>query len=315
MTRRPSHTSRFIVMLVGLVVGFGGRIAGRRSRAATQSTPATGTTAGSCARSTRVLVTCAIRRARPLSTGRRLDSNECRASRAYAARREQRALRVPMASRTIRSCQPRVRPRTTPSGRRTWSSERHAPDRTVRNRLRSSNLDPSEAVRDRRRAGRALRALRDGRPERHGDRIRSLCRPAVRREVSEPMRNLLRRPVVAAVVLVATGMAAGVAWATIPDGERHDPRLASDKSLRVVDSGNCSTGRGYRELGPECDPESQGSRGPSGPTGNAGQQGLPGVAFATTVEVDASEDPVIGGFFKELTCPSGTKALQGRERG
>ena len=58
------------------------------------------------------------------------------------------------------------------------------------------------------------------------------------------MRNLLRRPVAALVVLVATGMAAGVAWATIPDGSGtiHACYSASDKSLRVVDWGNCSRG-------------------------------------------------------------------------
>ena len=128
------------------------------------------------------------------------------------------------------------------------------------------------------------------------------------------MRNLLRRPVVVLVVLVATGMAAGVAWATIPDGSGtiHACYSASDKSLRVVDSGNCSTGEATVSWSQNAIQGPQGSQGPSGPTGNAGQQGLPGVAFATTVEVDASEDPVIGGFFKELTCPSGTKALQGR---
>jgi len=127
------------------------------------------------------------------------------------------------------------------------------------------------------------------------------------------MRNLLRKPAAVLIVLVATGMAAGVAWATIPDGSGtiHACYSASDKSLRVVDSGNCSKGEAAVSWSQNAIQGAQGPQGPSGPQGDTGSQGPSGITFATTIEVDASEDPVIGGFFKELTCPSGTNALQG----
>lgn len=49
----------------------------------------------------------------------------------------------------------------------------------------------------------------------------------------------------------------------------------------------------------------------AGPAGDAGPAGLPGLTFADGVSAEVAEDPVIGGFFKELSCPSGENALVG----
>ena len=127
------------------------------------------------------------------------------------------------------------------------------------------------------------------------------------------MRNLLTKPAAVLLALVATGMAAGVAWATIPDGSGtiHSCYSASDKSLRLVDSGGCSKGEAAVNWSQNAIQGLPGPQGPSGPQGDTGPDGLPGITVAKSVELDRSEDPVIGGFFQELTCPSGTKALQG----
>lgn len=127
------------------------------------------------------------------------------------------------------------------------------------------------------------------------------------------MRNL-KKPAAVLVAVVATGMAAGVAWAAIPDGSGtiHACYSASDKSLRVVDSGGCNKGESGLDWSQSAIQGLPGPQGPSGPQGDTGPNGLAGMTYATTIEVDASEDPVIGGFSKILTCPSGTKALQGR---
>ena len=128
------------------------------------------------------------------------------------------------------------------------------------------------------------------------------------------MRNRLTRPAAIFIALVATGVTAGVAWATIPDGGGtiHACYSPSDKSLRVVDSGGCSKGEAPVSWSKSAIQGSPGAQGSSGPQGDPGADGLPGITFATTLEAEATEDPVIGGFFKELTCPTGTKALQGR---
>jgi hypothetical protein len=132
--------------------------------------------------------------------------------------------------------------------------------------------------------------------------------------LSEIMRNLLTKPAAVLVAVVATGMAAGVAWATIPDGGGtiHACYSPSDKSLRVVDSGGCNKSETGLNWSASAIQGLPGPQGPSGVQGDTGPAGLPGVTVATTVDFDEPEDPVIGGFFKELTCPSGTKALQGR---
>jgi hypothetical protein len=127
------------------------------------------------------------------------------------------------------------------------------------------------------------------------------------------MPNMLRKPTVALVVVVAAGLAAGVAWATIPDGSGtiHACYTPSDKSLRVIGSGSCAKGEAALSWSQNAIQGSQGPQGPQGAQGDTGPQGSPGIVRVTAVADEGFEDPVIGGFFKELTCPSGTKALGG----
>jgi hypothetical protein len=108
-------------------------------------------------------------------------------------------------------------------------------------------------------------------------------------------------------------LAAGVAWATIPDGSGtiHACYSTSDKSLRVIDTGACGKHEAPVSWSQNGVQGLQGSQGPQGQQEDTGLQGLPGLTRATGVGTEAQEDTVIGGFFKELTCPTGTKALQG----
>ena len=130
------------------------------------------------------------------------------------------------------------------------------------------------------------------------------------------MRNWIRRPAALVVgMLVAAGLAAGVAWATIPDGSGtiHACYNSADKSMRVFDSGSCKKGKGEAPVSwnQGAIQGLPGPRGDKGPVGATGQQGPAGLTYAATVTGQAFADPQIGGFFKELTCPQGTKALDG----
>jgi hypothetical protein len=127
------------------------------------------------------------------------------------------------------------------------------------------------------------------------------------------MRDWMRTPAALLAVLVAAAVAAGVAWATIPDGSGaiHACSSLSDKSLRVVDSGACKAGETPVSWSQDAVRGSQGPEGPQGPQGATGPQGPAGLTYATSVADIAYADPKIGGFFKELTCPTGTKALAG----
>lgn len=127
------------------------------------------------------------------------------------------------------------------------------------------------------------------------------------------MRNWMSRPATVVACLLAAGIATGVGWAAIPDGGGtiHACYGTSDRSLRVVDSGSCSKGEAAVAWSKNGVQGAQGLQGPQGPQGNAGPAGLPGLTFAHSVAAEVAEDPVIGGFFKDLTCPSGEKALVG----
>jgi len=127
------------------------------------------------------------------------------------------------------------------------------------------------------------------------------------------MHSWMRKPATVVTVLVAAGLAAGGAWATIPDGSGtiHACDATSDKSLRVIDSGGCNKGETPVSWSQNAIQGTQGPQGPQGLQGDTGLQGPPGVTLATGDAVLAEEDPVIGGFFKELSCPTGAKALQG----
>jgi hypothetical protein len=127
------------------------------------------------------------------------------------------------------------------------------------------------------------------------------------------MPRWAKSPVAVIAALVVALLAAGVAWATIPDGKGiiHACYSTSDKSLRVIDTGACGKGEASVSWSQNAVQGLQGSQGPQGQKGDTGPQGLPGLTRAKGVGTEAQEDTVIGGFFKELTCPTGTKALQG----
>jgi hypothetical protein len=127
------------------------------------------------------------------------------------------------------------------------------------------------------------------------------------------MDTRLRRSLTAVAAFVLAGVVAGVAWATIPDGTGtiHACYSVSDKSLRVIDSGGCAKGEAPVSWNQNAIQGPQGQQGNQGPQGDTGPQGLAGLTYASTQSADVSNDPVIGGFFKELTCPTGQTALQG----
>ncbi len=127
------------------------------------------------------------------------------------------------------------------------------------------------------------------------------------------MDKRVRRSLTAAVVFVLAGIAAGVAWATIPDGAGtiHACSSALDKSLSVVDTGGCPKGTAPVHWSQNAIEGAQGQQGNQGLPGDAGLQGLAGLRYASSQSGLLITDLVIGGRFESLTCPSGQKALNG----
>jgi hypothetical protein len=127
------------------------------------------------------------------------------------------------------------------------------------------------------------------------------------------MDKRVRRSLTVIVALVAAGVVAGVALATIPDGTGtiHACYGVSDKSLRVVDTGGCAKGEAPVSWNQNAIEGSPGQQGNQGLQGDTGPEGPAGLTFASTQSADVSADSVIGGFFKELTCPTGQTALEG----
>lgn len=127
------------------------------------------------------------------------------------------------------------------------------------------------------------------------------------------MRKGMRTPLIAVAALGLAGLMAGIAWATIPDGAGviHACYSSSDKILRVVDSGGCAKGEAPVSWSTNAIQGVQGPQGDQGAKGDTGLQGRAGVTFAQGQGALVVTDPVIGGFFKSLTCPAGAKALDG----
>jgi hypothetical protein len=127
------------------------------------------------------------------------------------------------------------------------------------------------------------------------------------------MDKRVRTLLIVAAALVLAGVVAGVAWATIPDGTGtiHACYSASDKSLRVIDTGGCAKGEAPVSWNQNAVQGPQGPQGNQGPQGDTGPQGLAGLTYASTQSGIAITDPVIGGFSTTLTCPAGQKALNG----
>jgi hypothetical protein len=128
------------------------------------------------------------------------------------------------------------------------------------------------------------------------------------------MPGLTKRPVAVVAASAVALLAAGVVWAAIPDGTGtiHACQSPSDKSLRVVDTGACAKGEAPVSWSQNAVRGPQGPQGPQGQPGNAGPHGAPGLTRATGAATLVQENTVIGGLFAALTCPAGTKALQGR---
>lgn len=127
------------------------------------------------------------------------------------------------------------------------------------------------------------------------------------------MDRRLRRSLTTLAVFVLAGVAAGVAWATIPDGTGtiHACYSESDKSLRVVDTAGCAKGESPVSWNQNAIQGVQGQQGNQGPQGDTGPHGLAGLTYGSTQNGDLYTDPVIGGGFESLTCPTGQKALEG----
>jgi hypothetical protein len=127
------------------------------------------------------------------------------------------------------------------------------------------------------------------------------------------MDRRLRISLTAAVALVLTAVVAGVAWATIPDGTGtiHACYRASAQTLRVIDAGSCAKNESPVSWSQLAIQGQQGQQGKQGPQGDTGPRGLAGVTFGSVQSGLLVTDPVIGGGFQSLTCPSGQKALQG----
>jgi hypothetical protein len=127
------------------------------------------------------------------------------------------------------------------------------------------------------------------------------------------MRKGLRKPLATVAMLVVAGLTAGIAWAAIPDGTGliHACYSTSDKSLRVVDSAGCMKNELPVSWTQNAVQGLQGPPGNQGSKGDTGSRGAAGLTFAKGQSDYVVTDSVIGGFAKVLTCPSGTKALDG----
>jgi len=134
-------------------------------------------------------------------------------------------------------------------------------------------------------------------------------------------KRLSGRAVAAAVLAVALALvlAAGVAWATIPDagGVIHGCFKKLGGDLRVIDpaaGGACKsseTSLDWSQTGPQGPQGPQGAQGPQGPQGPQGLAGITQDPKPMLVTVNVQADPNIGGFSVEVDCPTGTKVLWG----
>ena len=121
------------------------------------------------------------------------------------------------------------------------------------------------------------------------------------------------------VAIVGLLLAAGVAEATIPDsgGTIHACYKVSNGDLRLIDpsaGGSCNSNEKSLSWTQSAPQGPQGDQGPAGVQGTTGPQGPAGLTVdpnTALVTGQAVGDPVIGGFSKILTCPTGMKILSG----
>lgn len=94
------------------------------------------------------------------------------------------------------------------------------------------------------------------------------------------MRMHLRGAALATLVLATLGLAAGIAYATIPDGNGtiHGCYRKSGGALRVIDNAviNCASNETSLSWNVQGLPGAQGPQGPPGPQGQQGAQGQQG---------------------------------------
>jgi hypothetical protein len=129
----------------------------------------------------------------------------------------------------------------------------------------------------------------------------------------------MSKRIAAAAVIAGLLLAAGVAEATIPDsgGAIHACYKTSNGDLRLVDpsgGGSCNSNETSVSWTQSAPQGPQGDQGPAGVQGSTGPQGPAGLMVdpkTMIVRGTATGDPVIGGFSKTLTCPQGTKILNG----
>jgi hypothetical protein len=112
--------------------------------------------------------------------------------------------------------------------------------------------------------------------------------------------------------VAAAALAAGLAYATIPDGQGviHGCYKANKGDLRVVDGGQCVAGEvalTWNQTGP------QGLPGPAGPQGPSGPAGVSGLTTLTKVADHPSDlfIPTDSSFHERLTLARFTKLADG----
>jgi hypothetical protein len=132
-----------------------------------------------------------------------------------------------------------------------------------------------------------------------------------------------KRGVIAAGVgvMVATVLAGGVAWATIPggDGVIHSCYAKSGGAVRVIDSSvtNCAkneTSLNWNVQGVKGDPGTNGTNGTNGKdgiNGTNGTDGKDGVSGWERVVSDGVDVAAGAVGTREAVCPSGKKAVGG----
>jgi hypothetical protein len=129
----------------------------------------------------------------------------------------------------------------------------------------------------------------------------------------------MSKRIAASVAIAGVLLAAGVAEATIPDsgGTVHACYKASNGDLRLIDpsvGGSCNSNEKSLSWTQSAPQGPQGDQGPAGVQGSTGPQGAAGLTVdlkTMVVSAFAFGDPVIGGFSKTLSCPSGSKVLNG----
>jgi hypothetical protein len=118
----------------------------------------------------------------------------------------------------------------------------------------------------------------------------------------------MRRTFAAVAAVAALALAAGVAYATIPDGQGviHACYRTNKGDVRVIDSGSCAAGEAalsWNQTGPQgpagpAGPQGlqgpQGPRGPEGPAGPPGDPATGATVYWVKVNADGTSVALVG---------------------